>query len=247
MSFIKILIVEDELIIAEDMKGMLQETGYQVTGIATDNNEAKEILTGDVPDIALIDINLSGGDDGILLARFIREQYDIPIVFITSLSDRKTVERAKQVRPEGYIVKPFMKEDLYTSIEIAIFNHAGAVKSSSIREKNGNENVVIRDSIFIRTDYKLVKIRFDDLIWIKSELNYLELHCRENKYLVRSTMREFVDNLPGDLFLQVHKSYCINLKHISAIDHRHIWLEKVQVPIGRSYLETVQKTLNLEI
>lgn len=247
MSSLKTLIVEDELIIAEDMKGMLQESGYQVIGIATDNDEAREILTGDSPDIALIDINLSGGDDGISLAKYIREKYDIPIIFITSLSDKKTVERAKQVRPEGYIVKPFAKEDLYTSIEIAIFNFTGAAKNSSNHDKDSDENVVIRDSIFIRKDYKLIKIRFDDLIWIRSELNYLELHCSENKHLVRCTMREFVQKLPADSFLQVHKSYCINTRYISAIDHRRIWLGKIQVPIGRSYLETVKKTLNLEI
>lgn len=247
MSAITILIVEDELIIAEDMKGMLQETGYQVIGIATDNDEAKKILSTRIPDIALVDINLGRGDDGISLARLIREKYDIPIIFITSLSDKRTVERARQVRPEGYIVKPFTREDLYTSIEIAVFNYAGAVKTSSGQEKDDRENVVIRDSIFIHKDYKLIKIRFDDLVWIRSELNYLELHCRKEKYLVRSTMKEFVDKLPVDQFLQVHKSYCVNLNHITAIDHRHIWLDDTEVPIGRSYLEMVREKLNLDL
>jgi len=247
MSQIKILIAEDELIIAEDMKGMLQETGYQVTGIATDSEEAKDLLSGDVPDLALVDINLRGGDDGILLARFIREQYGIPIIFTTSLSDRTTVDRAKQVRPEAYIVKPFSKEDLYTSIELAIFKYAEKITPGTDKEKNEASNIVIKDSIFIRTDYKMVKIRFDDLLWIRSELNYLELHCGEKQYLVRSTLREFVEKLPADLFLQVHKSYCVNIKHISAIDHRHIWIKNFEVPIGRSYLETLKNKLQLDI
>jgi two-component system, LytTR family, response regulator LytT len=247
MAGIKTLIVEDELIIAEDMKGMLEEMNHQVIGIASDCHEADEILAFEIPDIALIDIHLRGGDDGILLARSIREKHDIPIIFITSYSDTTTVDKAKQVNPDGYIVKPFEKADLYTSIEIAIFNYAGKKKSLPVNESEENRNVVIKDSIFIRKDYMLIKIRFEDLFWIRSEMNYLELFCRDAKHLIRSTLKDFVDKLPSGTFLQVHKSYCINTLQITAIDHGNVWLGEVQIPIGRAYLETVKKTLNLEI
>lgn len=245
MSNIKTLIVEDELIIAEDMKGMLQEMQYEVIGIANDKKEAEEILTHDTPDISLIDIHLRGGDDGISLARFIKDKFDIPVIFITSYSDKATVERAKYVHPDGYIVKPFEKDDLYTSIEIAIFNHKQNNSDSAKTDKETTENVVIKDSIFIRKEYMLIKIKFDDLIWIKSELNYLELHCLENKHLIRSTMKEFLDKLPSSAFLQVHKSYCINTKYITAIDYSNIWLKKVQIPIGRTYHQVIEKELHL--
>jgi len=247
MSHIKTLIVEDELIIAEDMKGMLWEMQHDVIGIASDCGEAEEILSREIPDIVLVDIHLRGGDDGISLAQTIREKYDIPIVFITSYSDKTTVDRAKKVRPEGYIVKPFEKADLYTAIEIALNNFSGHQKSGMKVEKEDSGSIVIKDSIFIRKDYMLIKVKFDDLIWIQSELNYLELYCRENKHLVRSTMKDFIDKLPSGLFLQVHKSYCINTRFVTAIDHSYIWLKEVQIPMGRAYLETVKRALNLEI
>jgi two-component system response regulator LytT len=247
MNTIQILIVEDELIIAEDMKGMLREFNYEVVGIATDFAEAENILGQTIPDIALIDIHLRGKEDGIKLAGSIRAKYDIPIIFITSYADAATVEKAKMVRPDGYIVKPFAKEDLFTSIEIAVFNYASKRNSGLFNENDAGSSVIIRDSIFIRKDYMLIKIRFDDLIWIKSELNYLELYCTENKHLIRSTLREFVEKLPGDSFLQIHKSYCINLKYITAIDHGSVWLKKTQIPIGRSYLDKVKNILKLEI
>ena len=247
MSNIKTLIIEDELIIAEDMKGMLKEMQHDVIGIASDCDEAEEILAREIPDIALVDIHLRGGDDGISLAQSIRNKYDIPIIFITSYSDKTTVDRAKHVRPEGYIVKPFEKADLYTAIEIALYNFSGHKKSDMKVEKVDTESIVIKDSIFIRKDYMLIKVKFDDLIWIKSELNYLELFCRENKHLVRSTMKDFIEKLPSDQFLQVHKSYCINTRFVTAIDHSNIWLKEVQIPMGRAYLETVKKALNLEI
>lgn len=247
MSNIKTLIVEDELIIAEDMNGMLLDMQHEVIGIADSCEEAEEILTRKIPDIALIDINLRGEEDGISLALSIRKRFNIPIIFITSYSDKTTVDRAKQVRPDGYIVKPFEKEDLYTAIEIALCNYSTGQEPAKPPAKEDSGSVVIRDSIFIRKDYMLVKIKFDDLFWIRSELNYLELHCRENKHLVRSTMKDFVQKLPAEQFLQVHKSYCINIKCITAIDHSNIWLNKVHIPIGRSYLETLKKKLNVDI
>lgn len=245
MSNIKILVVEDELIIAEDIKNMLTEMGHQVIGIASDITEAKEILMQDEPDIALLDIHLRGSDDGITLAEFIRRKLDIPIIFITSYSDKMTVERAKQVMPEGYIVKPFEKADLFTSIEIALFNYEKKNNHDAVKDES--LNVVIRDSIFIRKDYMLIKIRFGDLIWIKSELNYLELHCRDNRHLVRSTLKEFIDKLPAKAFIQVHKSYCINTSFITAIDRNTIWLGELQIPFGRAYFEIVKNFLNIDI
>jgi DNA-binding LytR/AlgR family response regulator len=247
MEKIQVLIVEDELIIAEDMKEMLRELQYHVIGIASDFEEAGKILSSCVPDIALLDIHLQGNEDGITLALAIRERFDIPVVFRSSYSDRKTVERAKQARPEGYIVKPFTKEDLFTSIEIAIFNHAKNRQIQPSVERSDEESVILKDHIFIRKDYMLIKIKFEDLMWIKSELNYLELHCQDNKHLVRSTLKEFVDKLPSDIFLQVHKSFCINTGHITAIDHSHIWVKKNRIPIGRSYLEPVKKALRLKL
>jgi two-component system response regulator LytT len=247
MSKIKTLIVEDELIIAEDMKSMLIEMEYDVVGIASDSKEAEEFLAENTPDLALIDIHLRGGDDGILLAKTIRNSYDIPIIFITSYSDKSTVERAKHVMPEGYIVKPFEKEDLYTSIEIAIFNYARKTTPETAASKEDTDNLIIKDSIFIRKDYMLIKIKFEDLIWIRSELNYLELHCKENKHLIRSTLKEFMDKLPPATFLQIHRSYGINTHYITAIDHSNIWLKDIQVPIGRAYLDVIKKTLNLVI
>ena len=247
MSQIKILIVEDELIIAEDMKEMLQELQYEVIGIACDSSEAEDILKHEEPDIALVDIQLRSGDDGISLAKKIKDDLGIPIIFITSHSDKNTVEKAKQIKPNGYIVKPFEKDDLYTSIEIAVFNTGGIQDFELSNQEDTQENTIIKDSIFIRKDYMLVKIKFDDLIWIKSDNNYLELFCSENKHLVRSTLKEFIDKLPSSIFLQVHKSYCINIKYISAIDYNSVWLKNHKIPIGRSHLEHIKKILKIDM
>lgn len=244
MSKIKILIIEDELIIAENIKEMLHELDYEVIGIACDKEEAYEILKEKIPDIALIDIKLQHGDDGIELANSIKEEYDLPVIFISSHSDKETIEKAKLIKPGGYIVKPFEKSDLYTSIEIGLFNFSGI---TSLSKKETNQGAIIKDSIFIRKDYMLIKIKFDELQWIKSDGNYLELYCLENKHLIRSTVKEFIKKLPANIFIQIHKSYCINVNYISKIEHSSVWLNKIKLPIGRSYIDSIKSLLNIEI
>ncbi len=124
----KVLIVEDELIIAEDLKEILLELGYRVTGIAKDIEEAKNVLIQEVPDIVLLDIRLRDGDNGIDLAQYIRKNYKLPVIFISSYSDKDTLIRAKQVKPDGYLVKPVEKGDIYSAIEIALSHYFSGSK-----------------------------------------------------------------------------------------------------------------------
>jgi CheY-like chemotaxis protein len=139
MSKIRILIVEDELVIAEDLKMQLESLGYSVTGIAKTYEKALTLLGENTPDLMLVDIKLKGEKDGIELAEKIKRTCDFPLIFLTSHSDSNTVERAKRVHPDGYLVKPFEAKDLYTSIEIAFANYiekrAGQKESRRLEEE----------------------------------------------------------------------------------------------------------------
>lgn len=118
-----ILIVEDEPLIAEDIQGYLEESGFTVAGIANDGAAALQILDNHQPDALLLDINLGKPPDGIELAEIIREKYQLPFVFLTSHADKNTLERAKKTFPAGYLLKPFDGYDLMTSLEVALYNH----------------------------------------------------------------------------------------------------------------------------
>ena len=243
MSKVKILVVEDELIIAEDIRIMLKNLGYEVIGTVPGYSEAIELMDKNLPDVVLVDILLAGQKDGITLAETIREEYNLPFIFITSHSDTATVERAKSVHPDGYLVKPFEKKDLYTSIEIA-FSNFFSKKEKDVENEN---SFFLKDSIFIRKDYLLIKIRFDELKWVKSDGNYLDLFCKDEKHLVRSSMKNFVQRLPANRFLQVHKSYLVNLEHIRSIDHRNIRIDDELIPIGRAFLDDIKKILDIPL
>ncbi len=123
MDNIKILLVEDEAIVAMDIKNRLENHAYTVLAIAHTGEDAIRLATEMCPDLAIMDINLGAGIGGIEAAEQIQKRIDIPIVYLTAYADEKTLSRAKVTKPYGYILKPFEDRELHCNIEIAIYNH----------------------------------------------------------------------------------------------------------------------------
>lgn len=119
----RILIVEDEHIVAMGIKKMLKSLGYTVTGIASSGEDAISKAESTFPDIVLMDIMLKGDMDGVEAAGEIKERFDIPVVYLTAYSDNKILGRVKRTEPFGYIIKPFDENDLYSNIEVALHKY----------------------------------------------------------------------------------------------------------------------------
>ena len=123
MSKPNILIVEDEGIIARDIRQQLGELGYLVAGDSPTGEDAITLAGELKPDLVLMDIQLAGRMDGIEAAEAIRRRYGIPVVFLTAFAGAETLERAKPTEPFGYIIKPFDERYLHTVIEMALYKH----------------------------------------------------------------------------------------------------------------------------
>ncbi len=119
----RILIVEDERIVAEDIRKGLEKYGYSVCGIASSGKEALKKAEKTPPDMALVDIVLSGNMDGIETARQMHSRFNIPVVFLTAYDDEKTLTQAKMTEPYGYLLKPFKERELHSTIEMALHKH----------------------------------------------------------------------------------------------------------------------------
>lgn len=119
---IKVLIVEDEPLIAEGIKMHLANTNFNVVGMAYDDEEAMYLLQTKKLDIAILDVNLESVKDGIQIAEYINKSYPMPFIYLTSYSDKGTMDRAKHTSPAGFIVKPFNKKTLLATLEIAVSN-----------------------------------------------------------------------------------------------------------------------------
>lgn len=121
---VRVLIVEDEPLIAEDIASSLRNNDFTVSAVVYDKDDALKELKNNPPDLVILDINLNGGDEGIEIAGIINEKYQLPFVYLTSYSDKSTLLHAKNTQPAGYIVKPFSDAGLYATLEIAVYNHA---------------------------------------------------------------------------------------------------------------------------
>ena len=162
MGKVKILVVEDEIIIADDICNILSKLGYDALDPVINYTEAIEAIEKHQPDLAILDIQLAGSKDGIDLAWKIKEDFEMPFIFLTSNADPTTVERAKKVTPPAYLVKPFKKEDLYTSIEMALYNYSSSLEVSKSATTE-NKDIIIKDAFFIRSNNLFHKVKFVDI------------------------------------------------------------------------------------
>lgn len=123
-SDLRALIVEDEVLIAEELKERLSRLGFEVIDVVDSADDAIAIARRELPDVILMDIRLKGAKDGIEAAQEIRRYVDLPIVYVTAYSDGATVERIKRTDHDGFLLKPFHRYDLQSTIQIAIARHA---------------------------------------------------------------------------------------------------------------------------
>ena len=123
MSGKKILVVEDEVMVAMTLEDTLEALGYEVVGTADNGGDAIRLAAGKEPDLILMDIRIRGEIDGIEAAERIAENLDIPVVFLTAHSDEQTLMRALKTQPYGFLIKPFRERELYSNIEMAIHKH----------------------------------------------------------------------------------------------------------------------------
>lgn len=246
---IRILIVEDNVIIADDMQSMLEEIGYEIVDNVIVYEQAEEVLKTQQVDLVLIDIILASDKTGIDLGKHIRENYDIPFIFVTSNSDRATVESAKMVKPNGYLVKPFEQQDLYTSIEIALSNFTygtGEGKGEQMLSEDDvpMSNSVLKDSIFVKKQHLYYRIQFGDIQFIKADNVYLEVNTVDKKFLVRSPLKDYLEKLPKHKFYRAHKSYIVNVDHIDAINSKDIMINNNLIPISKDFKEFIISAMN---
>jgi len=212
MLSVKIGVVEDEMIIAASIASTLKKLNYKVSTPAASYADALEMIEKEQPHLLLLDINLGGQKDGIDVAEFVRANYQLPIIFLTANSDTATVQRAKAVKPNAYLLKPFTKDDLFASIEIAISNY---YENADRASKN--------ESIILKSGYDFVNIKIEKIVFIESNDNYVSIQMTDAKPLiVRSTLSEMLEKLPVNEFTRINRSVIINHSFINKIETEQI-------------------------
>ena len=253
MAITKVFILEDENIVAKDIEQSLQKLGYEVVGMASSGEKVKEQLESGIrPDIFLMDIMIKGDMNGIEVAEYVKENFNIPVIFLTAYADENTLNKAKVTEPYGYILKPYKEIDLHTTIEMALYKHqktAEMKKELDVYSTLASESQNGKDYIFVKNKSRLVKISVEDLFYVEALKDYVNFHSRHGKYTIHSTMKDVEAKLANEFFARVHRSFIVNLDKILSIEHVNgrLQLEGVEksIPIGGSYKDDLLAKFNL--
>ncbi len=249
---VKILIVEDEMVIAANISLQLTELGYEVTGILPRGDEALSHIKIDKPDILLMDIRLKGEMDGIETAHQIQKHYNIPIIYLTANADEVHFNRAKETHPYAFISKPFKKLDLQRAIELTVDRIILEKASEYGKKGNGNDSritngnatdFILNDRIFVRHNEKMLKIDIKDIYYIEADRNYCRIFSQGREYLLVMTLKDIEEKLPQNHFLRIHRSYIINLSQIDEVAGTHVVISKKAIPMSKDMRNELLKRL----
>ncbi len=232
---VKVLIVEDEVLVAEEIALDLKDYGFEVTGIAISGEECFDAINKNIPHVILMDINIKGNKNGIELSYEINDLHKIPIVYLTANTDSLTIKEALKTTPSALISKPYTKNDLFAALAIAFEKHNERILDTS--ELN------IHDAFFVKISGLYSKVKITDINYIEADGSYCKVHTDNKSYIVSSNLKCFNKSLQNSLFIRIHRSYVINLEKVDAFNTMVVVVNGKSLPISKSHRVSVKKLL----
>lgn len=224
MSTYKILVVEDEVLIAEHIKDYLISLGLNNVSMVHNKKHALEAIDHIRPDLVLLDIHLQDPLDGIELAKLIDEKKHIPYIFITANSDLFVVQKATLTKPAAYITKPIKKSDLFAAIQIAL---------NTSRSQEDVKYLLVKDNGLT------CRIPQNEILFIESSGNYINIITKAKKIIARHSLEWAEQELPDSHFLRVHRSFIVRLSAIQQVSTKSVFIDEIEIPISRAYASKV--------
>ncbi|MBK7740264.1 MAG: DNA-binding response regulator [Saprospiraceae bacterium] len=217
----KILLVEDDFLNRRLTKKVLLQNGFTVFE-AKNSKEALLLLNEKAVDLIILDINLGENEqNGIELSHQIRETFHTPFIFLTAYENPEIISRALVSTPYSYLTKPFKNTDLITSIELALRKSTHAQITATM--------ITVKDQDFKKD------LSADEIFYIASEGNYLLVHTYHQVYKIRSTLKQFQEQLPSDIVIQVHRAFIINKSKIEKYNNKQLIIKDTVIPLSKNY------------
>lgn len=241
---VKILVVEDKIIVAEDIASTLEDLGYDILPVVNNGRDAIRIASLTAPDLLLLDINIKGDLDGIEVASKINDIRPVPIIYLSAYSDKVTLGRAKDTYPFAYIVKPFDEKDLEIAIDLAIHNfsqrHSNGLNPAT---SNQSENYVLKDSLFIKKESRYCRIDINLIQFVEANGSYIDIYTDGDKYTLAVNLLHFENQIKNENFMRIHRSFIINLSKVDSFDSGRAFIGTTPIPISKTYKEAFNKKL----
>lgn len=217
----KVLIVEDELIIADQLKAIIKKGGLQCVGVATDIKTAKALLVNQ-PDLVLLDIKLLNEDSGITLGQFLNEN-GVPFFYITANNEIETMQVALKTKPLGYLSKPFKANDILAAFVLL---------QDEVKERG--------EKIWVKSGGGKFQIPILDIVYIEASNVYVHIYTKNKMWKQRMTLKEFENQLSDQSFVRVHRSFIVNKRHVSGTTSNHVIAGDFQIPFSSSYKDALK-------
>lgn len=226
----RILIIEDDLIIANHLRLNLIQMGYEVVGMAVDYQSAIELINSTSIDLALIDVQLEGEKTGIDVAMYLKQHNEYtPFIFLTSYVDGETIYKVRMTNPSGYLTKPFVSASVFSTIEIALYN-------ADTRRKE--EIIVISEGT------RSFNLKRSQIVYVESDHIYSKVITPDGYILVRASISALHLQLPPETFLRVHRSYVVNIEHVKSVTVNWVLTGSYKIPLGKKYKDVIRKGMS---
>lgn len=231
-----VVLVEDERELALNIKELLGTLGFYVSAVFDNALGALEFVKLNKVDLLILDIMIKGEMDGISLATEIKSKIDIPIVFITAYSENEIIKRVIDVSPDGYLLKPFTKESLKTTLLLSLSSYQKRT-NKEIEIRSDEITIQIRDKGFISL------IPASDILYAQADGLYTKIITVKKNFMIRDILKDVEARLPSSIFLRVHKSYLVNKNAIDSFNGKLLQIRDIQIPIRRGYYKFLRAML----
>lgn len=224
MAQLSIYILEDEMITQEILESSILKMGHLVCGMQNNARKALSEIEQLRPDLVFLDINVKGEESGI----WVGNQLNIPFVYLTAYNDPHTIRAAVKTEPISYLIKPFEQMEIFTAIEM-VLNERNIDKSLIGGKTESRREVLVKDG------RESIKLRLEDILYIKAEGKYIEIYLDTKRLVVRHSLTKFLEELDVAFIARVHKSFAVNLKKVSSFNATNILIYDSQIPISRNF------------
>lgn len=243
---IHVMIVEDESIVAMDLAAGLEHDGYTVAGIADNYDDAIKIFSTEHVDILLMDIHIYGDKDGIDTAAALMKIRQVPLIYLTAFTDAVTIEKVKHTNPSAFLTKPYNIDNVRIAIDLALHNFAEAKPAAetgkvlslqpTAEKRMDKEHLLqLKEYIFIKQNYRFVKFRLAEVLFVEADNNYVNIHTKTQKFVLRLSLSDLLERLQFPRLIRIHRSFAVNLDEINSFDDQVVMLGQHELPIGRNY------------
>lgn len=226
MEKARILVVEDQVVVAKSIEAMVIDHGLEVVAICRSGEEALAFMDQSAADIIIMDIKLEGKMDGIQAAAKIRELYRAPVIYLSDYTDHATVRKAKTTMPVNFLAKPFTESDLMRAIDIAIYNSNA---SRAVESSSDNDD----EFVFLKTGPQAYsRLEYNNIIYLEADRSYCNIQGVDKLHTVSMSMAAVAEQLNAARFIKIYRKYIINIRKARELQGSEVIVAGYRLPVS---------------